>query len=425
MPFFLVLALSLANATPTEPDQRLRSSTAEASSFVYDASNRHLENYHPNYVLDDNPKTAWTEGVEGPGIGEHLSVPLVAPGPVGTLTVRIRNGYQKSSTLLTANGAPTRLRLELVDRAGGLVSNTEHDLSRRSGWQTFAVVVPETNLARATFTILEVVPGRVYQDTCISDIQLLVDADAPYNGEAQARLHHELEAWISGRQAAASADNDKRAFFASATFEAKDREASPPDTVDGRMAPYRVQAKALGDADRWFKVEPVRTAPDRPDGVPELSDVLTLLHTDSFALAEASGRFQQYEQVQAPMASAGEAWTANYAVERSAESPERVLALAQETRYTLAGGRGSWDTREQRIMRYDHQGRLSELWTRYSKAGDDRDGYVVNESRETLVELHYDTNGQVDKLRVWTLEADEKTGSPVHRQAATMSRVAR
>ena len=51
--------------------KQLHAATAESTSFLKSSWNKYNENYHPNYVLDDNPKTAWVEGAEGNGEKEN------------------------------------------------------------------------------------------------------------------------------------------------------------------------------------------------------------------------------------------------------------------------------------------------------------------------------------------------------------------
>ena len=59
----LVLALAVSTAAAGEPvERRLYPDTVEASSFLWGDWNRFIENYHPNYVGDDDAKTAWVEG---------------------------------------------------------------------------------------------------------------------------------------------------------------------------------------------------------------------------------------------------------------------------------------------------------------------------------------------------------------------------
>ena len=55
----------------------LRSAEATATSFLQNDWNQYQENYHPSYVLDENPATAWVEGAKG--FGEDESSPSRSP----------------------------------------------------------------------------------------------------------------------------------------------------------------------------------------------------------------------------------------------------------------------------------------------------------------------------------------------------------
>ena len=73
----VLLALSAGSAHADEGiERRLHVATANASSFLWNDWNRFQENYHPNYVADGDPKTAWVEGADGNGEGEWLKLPL-------------------------------------------------------------------------------------------------------------------------------------------------------------------------------------------------------------------------------------------------------------------------------------------------------------------------------------------------------------
>ena len=69
----LALVAAVGSASAGEAvERRLYTDTAEASSFLWGDWNRFIENYHPNYVGDDDAKTAWVEGSAGSGAGEWL-----------------------------------------------------------------------------------------------------------------------------------------------------------------------------------------------------------------------------------------------------------------------------------------------------------------------------------------------------------------
>src|SRR6476620_1096905 len=65
-------------STPPRAWKQLRSASASATSFLQNNWNRFEENYHPSYVLDENPATAWVEGAAGFGVDESITIPLSA-----------------------------------------------------------------------------------------------------------------------------------------------------------------------------------------------------------------------------------------------------------------------------------------------------------------------------------------------------------
>jgi len=215
---FLTLA-----AIAAEPEwQVLRAPEATASSFLENNWNKHTENYHPSYVLDGNPRTAWVEGVSGDGEGEWLEVPLSRIPAARAVRLRIRNGYQKSTNLHRANAAPTRVKVELL-AARGPVHTEELALDGDAeGWQTLVLTPPEPVAMRGVrLTVLAARSGTAYKDLCISDVEVAVDTgDGTYSQVFENAKHQQLLAWIAGRQQAAAffADRPSAWPFVSAQF---------------------------------------------------------------------------------------------------------------------------------------------------------------------------------------------------------------
>jgi hypothetical protein len=123
----LLLILAAAPAPLLEPDpgsaKRLHPRRITASSFLRNGWNTYEQNYLPPYIADDDPATAWVEGVKGRGEGESL----LWLGPTlkqeRSYTVFLRPGYQKSEKLYRANARPKAVRLEPVrQEESGLVS---------------------------------------------------------------------------------------------------------------------------------------------------------------------------------------------------------------------------------------------------------------------------------------------------------------
>ncbi len=112
---------------------------------------------------------AWAEGVPGPGIGESLTY-LFANDSPRLHTVNISNGLVTSEPAWRANNRVKRLRM---DENGATVALLE--LADSMADQTFKLprLLGKRNDGdpmRITFTILDVYPGELYDDTVISEI---------------------------------------------------------------------------------------------------------------------------------------------------------------------------------------------------------------------------------------------------------------
>src|SRR5262249_45627944 len=144
-----LLLATLATTAPAGPKdapdpryKRLYPSSVTASSYLQNNWNKYTENYHPNYAFDDDPKTAWVEGVEGDGTGETLTAAVSPLATARAVKVRVRNGYQKSKGLLKENAAPKNVELALLSGAGAVVFEKTIALTRELGWQDFELEIP-------------------------------------------------------------------------------------------------------------------------------------------------------------------------------------------------------------------------------------------------------------------------------------------
>lgn len=208
-------AKSAAAAPPEESEQapaavaqapsasrwvRLYSDEARASSFLKNNWNKFSENYHPNYILDDNPQTAWVEGANGQGTGEWIEWDLTPLHQVDAVRLNIKSGYQKSKSLHAANSTPTKVRITAYHQ-GIQVAQEDKVLSPRWGRQTVSFTLPpERGLDRIRLTVLAVKAGRKYQDTCISDVQTEVKTAAKYEEKMEKGKQKRVLHWIKGRR---------------------------------------------------------------------------------------------------------------------------------------------------------------------------------------------------------------------------------
>jgi hypothetical protein len=203
MPTSLVLVLAVAAAGPQTQDAdgfvRLFAERAEASSFLENNWNKFTENYHPSYLLDDNPKTAWVEGADGLGEGEWVQWAVSKLGRVERVKLRVRTGYQKSKGLFRANATPTKLRVELLGADGRPVKSEERTLKAKWGWQDLAFDAAGA-LGGVRLTVLGVKDGTKYKDTCVSDVQTWVKTKVPYDAKLEKARHAALLRWVGERR---------------------------------------------------------------------------------------------------------------------------------------------------------------------------------------------------------------------------------
>ncbi len=201
--------LLLAPPALAEDDafHRLYSERAEASSFLRSNWNKYEENYHPNYALDDNPKTAWVEGAAGYGEDETLTI-YVSPLPSARrVKLRLQNGYQKSKKLFRANARLADVRVELL-RKGAAHTTLDTALKDAMGWQEVVLPVEKNaGFDAVRLTIRSVQDGTRYKDTCLSEVQVWADSAVPYLADVERAKAARLKAWVKSRV-------DKAAYFA-------------------------------------------------------------------------------------------------------------------------------------------------------------------------------------------------------------------
>jgi hypothetical protein len=249
----VVCGSGVAAAAPTE--RRLHSDNIDASSFLWNDWNKFVENYHPNYVADDDPVTAWVEGAKGSGAGEWLRIWVTPLDKTTKIRVRVRNGYQKSKDLWKANARAKEVTLRLVpSKLEKQVTLTDTD-----GWQELAIDQPSGPVRAVELAVRSVYEGTKYADLCISDVQVFATSDTPDNPAFEKSKRDALMAWRASRIAAAKAFSGKKLdlplYPAYVTTVA---DAAVPS--DDRAALLEAAAKDPGFAKEWKDALAVATA---------------------------------------------------------------------------------------------------------------------------------------------------------------------
>lgn len=127
-------------------------------------------NYDATEIQRFWPNGMWSEGANGPGVGEWLEMEPAVPRPL--VAINMLPGCQKSDALFKANARPKKILVEL---------NGEHQ---------FAVEVPDLMdsyeipikayakpVKKIRLTFQEVYPGNRFEDLCVSGVSLHVRLD--------------------------------------------------------------------------------------------------------------------------------------------------------------------------------------------------------------------------------------------------------
>ncbi len=194
-----VAAAAVATPLETAVERRLFSDSIEASSFLWNDWNRFQENYHPNYIADDDAKTGWVEGNDNSGVGEWVRVAVTPLEGVTKVRLKIRNGYQKTAALFKANARAKGITVKLLP-SGKVVQATLED---KQGWQEITIAQGTGQLLGVELGVSSVFEGSKYADLVISDVQVFATSTTRDNPTFEKSKRDELLAWRKARMAAA------------------------------------------------------------------------------------------------------------------------------------------------------------------------------------------------------------------------------
>lgn len=193
------LVFTAARTFAAGSERRLHLSQVEASSYLVNDWNRFQENYVPLYIGDDDPQTAWNDGIDGSPAGQWLRLHVSALPGTTRVRLQVRNGYQKNHKIYAANA---RLRdATLVLLPSGVKKDVE--LADLFGWQELTIDQPAGPVEAVELRVRSVYEGTKYDDLAISDVQVHVTSTAAENPAFEKARYEKILTWKQERLAAA------------------------------------------------------------------------------------------------------------------------------------------------------------------------------------------------------------------------------
>jgi hypothetical protein len=139
-------------------------SVASSSSLRATSTN----SYRATNLVDGDTATAWSEGVEGPGVGEWVRFDFSKQ--LLLERIEIANGYQKDEERFLGNPRVKTVEVEYSNGATELV-----DLADTQEFQT---ITPKHQSAEwVKLTIVSVYPGKEWEDAALSEVRIYARSD--------------------------------------------------------------------------------------------------------------------------------------------------------------------------------------------------------------------------------------------------------
>jgi hypothetical protein len=390
----------------------LRSAAATATSFLQNNWSRYEENYHPSYVLDDNPATAWVEGAQGFGEGESITLPLSPVRNARAIRLRIWNGYQKSMHLWTKNAMPQDIEVTVLDAQKGDVTTVKETLAKVQGPQELVIELPAgRTLAGVRITIDSVYPGEKYDDTCISDIDVDVDVDVRYNATAEKAKAETLASWIAERKAVAAyfATKPREFPFAFTTFVGAKSDADKAE-LKKKLAVRDGLVKSLPPDRFRVAAKGLRALPDGlGDEDLHAGEFADLLKLDGMTFRQTTDKIATQVTSDQGMHNV---WRSTARMARDPDGKKDIRVVAFDIKDTYTERTTDTKTRDL-VLVYDAQGRLATVYRTILDTSDDwQDGDEGVTRTEEVWSISYDDAGKVRGVErealSWSRRALEK-----------------
>lgn len=132
--------------------------------------------YKPLYAFDGELDTCWAEGTDGHGIGEILVINSGPHDEFDVKNIRIFSGYGKSAELFYKNSRIEKMEIVVFTYTSSVGSKKVRKLVTFNDKPEFKTIpINKKNVYKINFKILEVYEGSKWDDTCISDIEIVSD----------------------------------------------------------------------------------------------------------------------------------------------------------------------------------------------------------------------------------------------------------
>ena len=380
-------------AAPTRQWRPLHA--AAATSFLQNDWSRYEENYHPNYVLDGNPATAWVAGDDQNGEGESITIPLSPIRGARALRLRIWNGYQKSPHLWTKNAMPQDVEVTVLDGKGEAMATVRPSLARTQEPQEVVIELPRKGrLASVRLTIRSVYEGEKFHDTCISDIAIDLDGVGPYNAAAEQAKAAALATWISERKAVAAyfATKPRELPFAFTKYTPR-ASSVDKDELKKKLALREERGTTLPPGRFRVATKGVRALPDGlADEDLHLADFADFFNVEAMSLRETDdpvathvSSFQGLRNV----------WTSSARIARDPRDQGRVRAIAFDIKDVTTERTTDSSTRDLLLL-YDAEGRLETVYRTMVESDDEAQIGEEGETRtDEIWSVSYDDRNKV------------------------------
>lgn len=129
-------------------------------------------------LYDNRLDTCWSEGKKGSGVGEWIEVTVAKGYKVSAIA--IATGYLKTENLYKKNSVPVKFRVDFI-YPGGKVKSVAAELPKLpynnmelySHVRKLAELDAPERVDKIRITILDVSPGKKYDNACISELYIL------------------------------------------------------------------------------------------------------------------------------------------------------------------------------------------------------------------------------------------------------------